>query len=127
MPQIVNGGSERGQEDFIDGTGGILSTIRVRVSGIPDIAADQSLRRNPTWYTLGHISLLWRDEVILWESWLNYPDQVFPINPSSFVQGDADQLGLPPNLYDPSGSTDIPLTVRWQLRGLLTLDIWYGS
>lgn len=127
MVQILSGGTGRGEEEFIDFTSVFVEAIRIRVNGLPDIAADFSDRRNPRWYTLGHASLLWNDQVIFWESFLNYPDQFWTFERvTNQFQGNANQLGLPDNLDFPV-TGEKPVTFRWQLRGNLSIDAWIAS
>lgn len=127
MAKIVNGVSGRGAENFIDPSSTMPDAFRARVSGLPDPAADLSLRRNPIWYTAGHVSILYRDEQVLWERWLNYPDQVWADDTLLRFQGEGVNLGLPDEFFDPPSTTNIPLTLRWAMRGSLTLEFWIGS
>lgn len=127
MVLIVSEVTDRGSFDFIDDSGFIAHGLRTIVSGAFGSAIDFSDRRNPRWYTLGHISLLYADTMLYYEAWLNYPDQYHIIseNPSLLTQG-GEQVGEPEFFRRP-GTNDIPLTLRWQMRESAFLSVFIVS
>lgn len=129
MALIVIGGTGRGQRDWIDDSGGILFYVRAIVTNFPVIQADASFRRNPVWYTFGHLSLLYGDFTVIWETWINYPDQTFEMTSTfyTFLQSGAEQLGLPAQLYQSDGTPAIDLTFRWQMRGEAAIDVYVAT
>lgn len=127
MAHVVIGGTGRGEDSFDDSSGGFISVIRARVTGLPDIAASASFLRNPTWYTLGHLSLRFQTGQLLWEAFLNYEDQIWATGDLFFVTDFNNQLDLPPFEQDPNIGFIYPLTFAWQMRGNLSLDVWIGT
>jgi len=128
MANIVSSVGGRGTFRFIDDSGGILFAVRAIISNFPVIEADFSDRRNPRWYTFGHLSISYKTETIFWETWLNYPDQVFLVDKEwqTFQDFGTLQVDLPEQLYDPGG-TDISLDLNWQMRGNALLTVYIAS
>jgi len=127
MALLVSGVSGRGQYTFTDDSGGFgFGAIRAIVNNFPVIQADFSDRRNPRWYTFGHLSLSYINEMILWESWINYPDQAWglPQELQTLVFS-ADQLDLPSALE--TGEFETNLILSWQMRGDAELTVYYAS
>lgn len=109
-----------------------VSIVRAVVTGVVDTAIDQSLRYNPTWYTLGHLSIR-HQETLLWQTFLNFPDQLFWVHdyidrPASIVGGQfalSGGVGLSYQ-YDADEDGISGLTVAWQMRGNANISqLWF--
>jgi hypothetical protein len=127
MPQILFDEGERGEYGFTyDGSldNRIFYTARARVSNFNTVGIDFSDRRNPRWYTLGHVSISSPAGTLLWETWLNYPDQAWGLDEVSYPFAEGNDLGM--DIADDGASEDyqIPIVVAWQMRDLCTLEFW---
>lgn len=126
MVLVVNGVTGRGEFTYISNPGQPVYAIRAVCSGLPDIGIDFSNRRNPTWYSLGHLSLSYQFGTVVWESWLNYLDQSWYT--SDFIQGIlilGAGVGLPSQGIDENGET--VFTLRWQMRSQISLSCWLAN
>lgn len=126
MVLLVQGVTGRGEEEYISASNAALYSARAVLSGLPNIGVDFSQRRNPTWYTLGHVSLSYDISPLIWESWLNYLDQAWTFSDYfQTIQVQATELGLPDFLIDGNGET--VFTLRWQLRDGISMDFYVGN
>jgi len=127
MALILDNVTGRGSFDFIDASGVIITGIRAIVIGDFGTAIDFSDRYNPRWHTFGHLSLLYADSMVWWQSWLNFEDQYFETfyDPTTVTQA-AEQMGEPDAWSNP-GTTEIQVTFRWAMRESTLLTVYIAS
>ena len=116
FPGLVGSGATT----FSDDSGRTPLITRVTVTDFSPVELDASFRYNPTWRTFGHISLCCDNTCVLWEYWINFEDRIY--NTFDFATFLLEAVGANV-ITDPDGLLVVDLTLRWQLRNSVVIDV----